>query len=543
MTATDIKDLLSKGEHITTECKKAQGGIPKSIWETYSAFANTDGGIILLGIDEVKVNNGVQYEITGVSDADKLVKEFWSTINSTKVSVNVLMNDDVEIVKADGKDVIVIHVPRAAYNFRPVYINDNPAKGTYRRNHEGDYHCTDSEWRAMVRDASDDGNDGHIVEYYTMDDIDPDTLHRYRTAFMLRNMGHIWEDADDKTFLLNMGGYAVDRRTRKEGLTVAGLLMFGKGLPIRDVFDNFRMDYIDFTNCMEGERYSDRLTYDGRWENNLYNFMRIVLPKLTFGLKVPFKLNGMVREDDTPVHKAIREAFTNSIIHADMMTTGVLRIEKREDGFFFSNPGILRISVSSIYEGMHTKARNPRIQQMFRMIGYGENIGSGFPSILKTWKEEHWAEPELTERQDLNEVELMLKVDKEFLRDVSSDKTKSSFISSDKSSDKAESSFISSDKSSDKAESSFISSDKLSAKQQLILDYIKEHPKATQQELADNIEGLSFASAKYQVNLLRKEGLLKRIGSNKTGYLIVCNKTNEQQKKIAKNMNELFGEE
>ena len=149
----------------------------------------------------------------------------------------------------------------------------------------------------------------------------------------------------------------------------------------------------------------------------------------------------------------------------------------------------------------------------------------------------------MTERQDLNEVELMLKVDKEFLRDASSDKTKSSFISSDKSSDKTDSSFISSDKSSDKAESSFISSDKLSAKQQLILDYIKEHPKATQQELADNIEGLSFASAKYQVNLLRKEGLLKRIGSNKTGYLIVCNKTNEQQKKIAKNMNELFGEE
>ncbi len=183
------------------------------------------------------------------------------------------------------------------------------------------------------------------------------------------------------------------------------------------------------------------------------------------------------------------------------------------------------------------------IENLGQIINKTRSKVASSANSLKTWKEEHWAEPELTERQDLNEVELMLKVDKEFLRDVSSDKTKSSFISSDKSSDKAESSFISSDKSSDKAESSFISSDKLSAKQQLILDYIKEHPKATQQELADNIEGLSFASAKYQVNLLRKEGLLKRIGSNKTGYLIVCNKTNEQQKKIAKNMNELFGEE
>ena len=457
MTESEIKRLLTGSESIHLECKKAQGGLPKSIWETYSAFANTDGGVILLGVDEIEdAKDDERFLTTGVTDADRLIKEFWNTVNSSKV-------------------------------------NENPAKGTYKRNYEGDYHCTESEWKAMVRDSSDEGNDGRIVDCYTMDDIDMPTLHRYRTAFMLRNAGHVWEDIDDKDFLMNMGGYAVERGTRREGLTVAGLLMFGKGLSVREAFDNFRMDYIDFTNRMEGERYSDRLTYDGRWENNLYNFMRMVYPKLTIGLKIPFHLNGVVREDDTPVHKAIREAFTNAIIHADMLTTGVLRIEKRENGFFFSNPGILRISLSSIYEGMHTKARNPRIQQMFRMIGYGENIGSGFPSILKTWKDENWAKPELTERQDLNEVDLMLKVDKDlFMADKSSDK--------------------------------------LSAKQHSILSYLKDHPSATQQELAGNIESLSFASAKYQVNALCKAGFLKRIGSNKTGHWEVCVETRKLQK-------------
>lgn len=62
------------------------------------------------------------------------------------------------------------------------------------------------------------------------------------------------------------------------------------------------------------------------------------------------------------------------------------------------------------------------------MIGYGENIGSVFPSILKVWKEERWAEPELTERQDLNEVHLMLKI---ALDTQSSDNMESSSISSD----------------------------------------------------------------------------------------------------------------
>lgn len=538
MTEKEIKKLLSEGEHANLECKKAQGGIPRSIWETYSAFANTDGGVILLGVDEVRSDgaNRNRLIVIGVSDVAKLQKEFWDTINSDKLSVNILNADDVEVVDVDGMNIIAIHVPRASYNFRPVYVNGNPAKGTFKRNHEGDYHCSESEWKSMVRDSSDDGNDGQIVDYYTMDDIDLDALHRYRTSFMLRNAGHVWEDVDDKSFLINMGGYAMERRTQREGLTMAGLLMFGKGLPVREVFDNFRMDYLDFTHCLEGERYSDRLTYDGRWENNLYNFVRMIVPKLTIDLKVPFRLNGMVREDDTPVHKAIREALTNSIIHADMLTTGVLRIEKRTDGFFFSNPGILRLSLSSIYEGMHTKARNPRIQQMFRMIGYGENIGSGFPSILKVWKEERWAKPELTERQDLNEVHLMLKLE---MDKQSSDNLESSSISSCKSSDKMKSSDNSSEndpenvqkrpepsgnspeKDQKRPENVQKTSRKISAKKLAILAYLRDNPFATRKKLTENIENLSWASSKYQLAQLKKLGYLDRVGSDRTGRWIV----------------------
>ena len=406
----NIEEILKYGEHITLECKEAKNTIPKSIWETYSSFANTSGGIILLGISENKdaVNFDERFIISGVSDADKIISDFWNTINSQKVSANILNDSNVKKISLYNKTIVYIDIPQASYKVKPVYINENPIKGTYKRNHQGDYHCNEEEVKAMLRDANDSGNDGGLLDGFTMDDIDIETLKAYRIEYELRNPDHVWNNLDNKEFLRNLGCYTLERETGKEGLTTAGLLMFGKGLSIRERFDNIRMDYIDETELIEGSRWTDRLTYDGMWENNLYNFLKRVMPKLISNLKRPFKLEGMSRIDDTPVHKAIREAFVNLIIHSDYMITGVLKIIKRDDGFIFSNPGNLKLPVQKIYEGGNSIARNPRIQTVLRMIGLGDNIGSGFPAILSAWKEENWRKPDLSENMDLHQVELKL---------------------------------------------------------------------------------------------------------------------------------------
>ena len=410
MDATDIKVLLEVGERISFECKKAENNIPKSVWETYSSFANTIGGIIVLGITEnVKfVSEANHFEITGITNPQKLRKEFFDTLNSNKVNRNILTDSDVEIIDYEGVPLMCITVPQADYRQRPIYINGNMMNGAFKRNYEGDYHCTEEDVKAMIRDANDSGNDGILIEHYNIDDIDSATLNAYRNRFRTANPDHIWNDYDDKDFLLNIGAYIRDRNTRREGLTLAGLLVFGKGLSIRERFDNIRMDYLDFTNLEEESRWSDRLTYDGRWENNLYNFFMRVQSKLISDIKRPFSLKGMERNDDSLLHKAIREALTNLIIHADYMLTGVLKVEKYDNRFVFSNPGSLKIPVVDIYEGGHSKARNPHIQAILRMIGFGENIGSGFPTILEACKKENWRRPLLEERPDLHLVELTL---------------------------------------------------------------------------------------------------------------------------------------
>ena len=409
MTTTDIKDLMLYGERINIEYKEAAGDLPKSLWETYSAFANTIGGVIVLGIKEHRNKSDEErFEIKGVSNPEKMLKEFWDTINSDKVSRNILFDDDVECIDYEGKTLIAIHVPMANYTMRPVYINKNLLSGSFKRNYEGDYHCTDEEVKSMLRDANENGNDGLMLENYDMNDIDLPTLHAYRNHFKISNLDHVFNHLDDKEFLRNMGGMTTDRITRREGLTMAGLMMFGKGLPVRDRFDNIRMDYIDKTNLIGDSRWSDRLTYDGTWENNLFNFFTRVMPKLTADLKRPFKLEGMERIDDTPVHKAVREAMTNMIIHADLFITGVLKVEKHDKEFLFSNPGSLKLPIEDIMNGGNSKARNPRIQNMLRMIGFGDNIGSGYPTILRAWKDEHWRKPTLLDRTELRQVDLIM---------------------------------------------------------------------------------------------------------------------------------------
>ena len=82
-------------------------------------------------------------------------KNFWdSHNNSQKLSTSLCVEADVRIVPLDGRALLVIQVPRATRTQRPVFINGNPLTGTYKRNYEGDYRCTETEVRQMLRDAS-----------------------------------------------------------------------------------------------------------------------------------------------------------------------------------------------------------------------------------------------------------------------------------------------------------------------------------------------------------------------------------------------------
>ncbi len=146
-----MADLSRYKENNSIEAKKATGGLPRSVWETYSAFANTTGGVILLGVAERK--DKTLYAVD-LPDPQRLIAQFLDGLNDKgKVSVNLLSARDVCIEEEDGREIVVIHVPQAAKSQRPVYVGGDPFTGTYYRKGEADLRCTKKTVERMLKEA------------------------------------------------------------------------------------------------------------------------------------------------------------------------------------------------------------------------------------------------------------------------------------------------------------------------------------------------------------------------------------------------------
>jgi ATP-dependent DNA helicase RecG len=405
MTEHELLAALSIGEEKDWEFKSAKGGLPESLWATYSAMANTDGGRIVVGVE----NTGV---VGGLDDPAKMKKAFWDTINNRgKVNRNLLHDEDAAVVTVADKQVLVIQVPRANRRERPVFVGQNPLTGTYRRNYEGDYHCTPDEVGRMLADQAEEPADSRILEHFGLDDLDKDTVQQYRQRFSARSPEHPWLAESSAGLLEKLGGWRRDRATGVAGLTVAGLLMFGKDEAIHapEAMPQFNLDYRERLSDDPEVRWTDRLTIDGMWVGNLFQFYQRVIQRLTADLKIPFQLEpNLFRKDDTIVHEAIREALVNSIIHADYRGQGGIVVEKLRDGMRLSNPGTLLVSFEQLLRGGLSECRNKSLQTMFLMIGGGERAGSGIDKIRQGWKSQHWRLPKIEESLEPDRVSVLL---------------------------------------------------------------------------------------------------------------------------------------
>ena len=405
-----LEDIEALRESQEVECKLAQGrdgkgALPNDIWETYSAFANTEGGDIFLGLKE---NKDHTFEFPGVENTEKVLNEFWNaTNNPQKISCNIVTKNHVRVLEVNEKKLIQIHVPKASRKQRPVFINNNPLTGTYKRFGSADMLVSKEICSRMLAEQVEDSRDTEILRGWNIEDLDIESVNAYRNMYSARQPDHPWNKVDLNEFLFQIGAWNKDRQAGYDGVTRAGLLMFGKYRPIMDAFPNYMVDYQERPEAKTEARWIDRVVPDGTWSGNLFDFYNKVIRKLTADLKIPFVLIGDTRQDDTLVHKALREALVNTLIHADYTERASVLIVKRPDMFGFRNPGLMRVSLEEAMEGGQSDCRNRLLQSMFRFIGLGENAGSGLSKIFDGWKSQHWRKPLIKEKSVPSEQTLM----------------------------------------------------------------------------------------------------------------------------------------
>ena len=120
--------------------------------------------------------------------------------------------------------------------------------------------------------------------------------------------------------------------------------------------------------------------------------------KLIQDIKVPFKMEGGARVDDTSVHQALRAALANCLVNADYYGRQGLVIIKKRDTITMANPGGFRIEIDAAKSGGVSDPRNGAMLKMFNLIDIGERAGSGIPNIFRVWREQGWVMPAITEQ-------------------------------------------------------------------------------------------------------------------------------------------------
>ncbi len=382
----DLHNIARYHENNRIEAKKAAGGFPRSLWETYSAFANTIGGLILLGVEE---SRDKQLRVTGIPDPQGYQATVWQTVNDpTQVSANILDPEDVAVHTIDGKAVLVISVPRAERRQRPVYIGDSPFTGSYRRDGEGDYHCSAEEVRAMLRDRDDAPADLAALEARTPADLSPETLRHFRSLMAMRQPDHPWNYLPDEDFLTAAGVLGAGKTGDTLHPTLAGLLLLGRRGALKDVFPQFRLVY------QEGDTGFTLDTHRQGCPENLFDFYSAVARRLT-AVSALLAEDGPTRRE---LAAAMKEAVLNAILHADYFGGGGLTIQRTDRALQVTNSGLLRVSPAQAQSGGTADPRNRVLTHLFSLVRLGSGAGSGLKEIYRLWARQGWNAPVLSER-------------------------------------------------------------------------------------------------------------------------------------------------
>ena len=376
---TKLETIIKNGEGLTTEFKESKSKLNKDIYETVCAFLNREGGDILLGVRD----DGV---IIGVDDdkIEGMKKDFLTVINNPqKLNPPVYLSAD--IVEIDAKKILHIFVPPSSS------VHTMNAK-IFDRNGDGDFNITGrhSHIADLYRKKDMNYSENKIFPFATLDDMRLDLLEKARIRAKNEHSGtHPWMNMDDMELLKSAGLYKKDISTGKEGITLAGILLFGKDETIQSALPHHRTDAI--LRKVNLDRYDDR---DDIRTNLLESYERLTL-FVAKHLNDPFYLEGDIRISLR--NKIFREAIANILIHREYSNAYTAKMIIGKDKVVFENANKAHGFGEIDPENFMPFTKNPAIAKVFREIGYAEELGSGVKNLYKYSKLYGGSDPKLVE--------------------------------------------------------------------------------------------------------------------------------------------------
>jgi ATP-dependent DNA helicase RecG len=398
-----LESLNLLDEHERIEAKRgSEAG--KSILETICAFANEPGlggGWILLGVVREELALFPIYEVEGVDQPDKVSADIASQCSN---SFNMPLRVDVSTEMLDGKVVVVIFVPEAAPQQKPVFFKSKglPA-GAFRRVGSTDQRCSEDDMAVFYQGRQQESFDAGIVDDATPDDLAPEAIADYRKSRAEANPDAEELRWSDEELLLALGAIRRDADKQLKP-TVAGLILFGKTQALRRCFPMTRVDYIRVPGREWVPDPDHRFdTIDLR--DSLFRLIRRAQAAVLDDLPKSFGLDeGELQRQDKPVIplRVIREALVNALMHRSYRSHSPVQIIRYANRLEIRNPGFSLKSPEHLGEP-GSQPRNPKIAAVLHETRFAETKGSGI-RVMRDTMEQAGLTPPLFESDRGNDL-------------------------------------------------------------------------------------------------------------------------------------------
>ena len=378
MKSEKLRKIINGGESITVEFKESKKKLNKDVYESVCSFLNRYGGHLFLGVKDDGYIAGVDRD-----SVEQLKKDFVTTINNP-MTLSPTFYLKIEEVEIDGKVILYINVPESSQVHR--------CKGKiYDRNEDGDLNITDNTTlvSGLYARKQSSYTENKIFPFADMEDLEDELFERVRKTVKNMRTGHPWTSMDNIDILKSAGMYLKDQNTGKQGITLAGILIFGSELMIQTALPHYRTDAILRRENLD--RYDDR---DDIRVNLLRSYERL-MQFIAKHLNDKFYLEGTQRISIRD--KIFREAVTNLLIHREFSNPFPAKMIIERSRVYIENGNKPHGYGTIDPENFSPYPKNPKIAKFFKEIGWVDELGSGVRNIYKYNKIYSGADPEFIE--------------------------------------------------------------------------------------------------------------------------------------------------